>query len=185
MHFGTVFFTGCQTVLFPLPRMLPTKLQFTWQSGFRGEDFLRNQPIRNKNCLWRPCLLMDQNKIRILYRGPSIDASYQVSFAVFRKYLDVCTRSRDSTPARGCEFYIVTKSYTSIHIIMKKRESLKAGKWKFGKWKITYFFYHIFWMRIGRIIIWTVFKAYKKLWNYSDQKRNRKWREFSETQNEV
>jgi hypothetical protein len=28
----------------------------------------------------------------------------------------------------------------------------------------TYFFYHIFWMRIGRIIIWTDFKAYKKIY---------------------
>jgi hypothetical protein len=41
--------------------------------------FFRNQPIRNKNCLWRPCLLTDQDKMSNLYRGPSIDASYQVS----------------------------------------------------------------------------------------------------------
>ena len=31
--------------------MLPTKVRFIWPSGFRGEDFFRNQPIRNKNCL--------------------------------------------------------------------------------------------------------------------------------------
>ena len=31
------------------------------------------------NCLWRPCLLMDRDEIRNLDRGPSIDASYQVS----------------------------------------------------------------------------------------------------------
>jgi hypothetical protein len=31
------------------------------------------------NCLWRPCLLMDRDEIRYLYRGPSIDAPYQVS----------------------------------------------------------------------------------------------------------
>ena len=41
--------------------------------------FFRNQPIRNKNCLWRPCLLMDRDEMSSLYRGPSIDASYQVS----------------------------------------------------------------------------------------------------------
>jgi hypothetical protein len=58
--------------------MLPTKFQFIWPSGFRGEVF-KNRPIRNKNCLWWPCLLMDRNEICILYRGPSIDASYQVS----------------------------------------------------------------------------------------------------------
>ena len=31
------------------------------------------------NCLWRPCLLMDRDEISNLYRGLSIDASYQVS----------------------------------------------------------------------------------------------------------
>ena len=33
---------------------------------------------RNKNCLWWPCLLTDQDEISNLYREPSIDASYQV-----------------------------------------------------------------------------------------------------------
>ena len=41
--------------------------------------FLRNQPIRHKNFLWRPCLLMDQDEMSNFYTGPSIDASYQVS----------------------------------------------------------------------------------------------------------
>jgi hypothetical protein len=62
-----------------LPWMHPTKFRFIWQSGFKGEDFFRNQPIRNKNGLWWPCLLTDRDKMTILYRGPSIDASYQVS----------------------------------------------------------------------------------------------------------
>ena len=46
---------------------------------FQRRTFFRNQPIRNKNCLWRPCLLMDNDEMSNLYRGPSIDASYQVS----------------------------------------------------------------------------------------------------------
>ena len=58
--------------------MLPTKFRFICQSGFRGEDF-RNRPIRNKNCLWWPCLLTDRDAMSNLYRGPSIDASYLVS----------------------------------------------------------------------------------------------------------
>ena len=41
--------------------------------------FFRNQPIRNKNCLWWPCLLTDRDEMNNLNRGPSIDASYQVS----------------------------------------------------------------------------------------------------------
>ena len=43
------------------------------------EKIFLNRPIRNKNCLWRSCLLMDQVKMSNLYRGPSIDASYQAS----------------------------------------------------------------------------------------------------------
>ena len=39
----------------------------------------KNQPIRNKNCLWRPCLLKDRDEMSNLNRGPSIDASYQLS----------------------------------------------------------------------------------------------------------
>jgi hypothetical protein len=27
---------------------------------FNGEVFFRNEPIRNKNCLWQPCLLTDR-----------------------------------------------------------------------------------------------------------------------------
>ena len=45
---------------------------------FQRWRLFRNQPIRNKNCLWRPCLLMDRDKMSNCYRGPSIDASYQV-----------------------------------------------------------------------------------------------------------
>jgi hypothetical protein len=40
---------------------------------------IKNRPIRNKNCLWWPCLLMDRDEMSNIYRGPSIDASYQVS----------------------------------------------------------------------------------------------------------
>jgi hypothetical protein len=41
--------------------------------------FFRNQPIRNKIGLWWPCLLTDRDEMSNLYRGPAIDASYQVS----------------------------------------------------------------------------------------------------------
>jgi hypothetical protein len=43
------------------------------------EKIFKNWPIRKKNCLWWPFLLMDQDEMSNLYRGPSIDVSYQVS----------------------------------------------------------------------------------------------------------
>ena len=48
--------------------------------------FFRNQPIRNKNCLWRPCLLTDRDNMSNLYRGLSIDASYQVSVHLAKRF---------------------------------------------------------------------------------------------------
>ena len=50
------------------------------------EKFFRNRPIRNKNCLWRSRLLMDRDKMSTLYRGPHIDASYQVSVNLARRF---------------------------------------------------------------------------------------------------
>jgi hypothetical protein len=46
---------------------------------FQRRIFIRNRPIRNKNCLWQPCLLTDRDEMSNLYRGHSIDTSYQVS----------------------------------------------------------------------------------------------------------
>jgi hypothetical protein len=45
---------------------------------FHRKSCFRNRTIRNKNCLWWPCLLTDQNGMSNSHRGPSIDASYQV-----------------------------------------------------------------------------------------------------------
>jgi hypothetical protein len=53
---------------------------------FQRRRFFRNQPIRNKNGMWRPCLLTDRNEISNLYRGPSIDVSYQVSVHLAKRF---------------------------------------------------------------------------------------------------
>ena len=46
---------------------------------FQRRRFFRNRPIRNKNCMWWPCLLTDRDEMSNLHREHSIDASYQVS----------------------------------------------------------------------------------------------------------
>jgi hypothetical protein len=53
---------------------------------FQRRRFFRNQPIRNKNGLWWPCLLTDQDKMTNLNRGASIDASYQVSVHLTKRF---------------------------------------------------------------------------------------------------
>ena len=66
--------------------MLPNKFYFICPIGFRGKYFFRNRPIRNKNCLWQPCLLTNWNEMHILYRGPSIDSSYQISVHLGKRF---------------------------------------------------------------------------------------------------
>jgi hypothetical protein len=66
--------------------MLSAKFHFNLGSGLKREDFFRNRPIRNKNYLWLPCLQTDRDKIGILLRGASIDASYQVSAYVGKQF---------------------------------------------------------------------------------------------------
>ena len=46
---------------------------------FQRRRFFRYRPIRNKNCLWWPCLLTDWEEMSNRHRGHSIDASYHVS----------------------------------------------------------------------------------------------------------
>jgi hypothetical protein len=71
------------------------------------EKIFLNRPIRNKNCLWWPCLLMDRDKMSKLYRGPSIDASYQVSVHLARGFqrrrlkCEKLTDDRRRTPSDG------------------------------------------------------------------------------------
>jgi hypothetical protein len=46
---------------------------------FQRKRFFRNWPIRNKNCMWWPCLLTYRDEMSNIHRGHSIDASYQAS----------------------------------------------------------------------------------------------------------
>jgi hypothetical protein len=52
---------------------------------FQRRRFLK-RPIRNKNCLWQPYLLMDWDEMNSLYREPPIDASYQVSGHLAKRF---------------------------------------------------------------------------------------------------
>jgi hypothetical protein len=53
---------------------------------FRRRRYFRNQPIRKKSRLWRPCLLTDRDWMSNLYRGPPIDGSYQVSVHLTKRF---------------------------------------------------------------------------------------------------
>ena len=73
---------------------------------FQRRRLFRNQPIRNKNGLWQPCLLTDRDEMSNLNlnKQPSIDASYQVlseGFQRRRLKYEKLTDNRRWTPSDG------------------------------------------------------------------------------------
>jgi hypothetical protein len=53
---------------------------------FQRKRFFRNRPIRNKNCMWWPCLLTNRDEMSNLHRVHSIDTSYQVSVHLAKRF---------------------------------------------------------------------------------------------------
>jgi hypothetical protein len=78
---------------------------------FREEYLFRNRPIRNKNCLWWPCLLTDRNLMSNLYGGPSIDTSYQVSIHLAMRFQRRRLKCEKLTDDR-CQ--VMTKAHIAI-----------------------------------------------------------------------
>jgi hypothetical protein len=85
--------------------------------------FFRNQPIRNKNGLWWPCLLTDRDEMSNLYREPDIDASYQVSVHLSKRFqrkrflINSCAKS--AWYARRQHSYNICKDFLSHNSWMK------------------------------------------------------------------
>jgi hypothetical protein len=69
-----------------LPMMASYQVLIHLARRLQRRRFLRNQPIIKKNGLWWPCLLTDRDEMSNLYRGHSIDASYQVSVHLAKRF---------------------------------------------------------------------------------------------------
>ena len=71
------------------------------------ENIFQNSTNQKQTCLCQPCLLMDRDKMSNLYRGPYIDASYQVSVHLakgFQRRILKCEKLADDgrrTPSDG------------------------------------------------------------------------------------
>ena len=66
--------------------MLPTKFRFIWPSGFRGEDILEINQSETRMALMAMFFLTDRDKMSNRYRGPSIDATYQISVHLGKRF---------------------------------------------------------------------------------------------------
>jgi len=65
--------------------MLPTRFRFIWPSGFRGEDLLEiDEPDSIIGCSRH--VLTDRDEMSNRYRGSSIDAAYQISVHLAKRW---------------------------------------------------------------------------------------------------
>jgi hypothetical protein len=93
------------------------------------EEIKKNQPIRNKNCLWRPCLLMDRYKMCKPYR----DASYQVTVHLAKWFQRRLFRNQWA--------FATTCRPLTFHIFIFSSETPQPNELKLGRkhlWNVLY-----------------------------------------------
>jgi Zn-finger protein len=73
-HLWKILSKECTFCYDPLPNMA------TMTKQFQRRRFFRNWPIRNKNCMWWPCLLTDRDEMSNLHRYflPSFGGSHVI-----------------------------------------------------------------------------------------------------------
>jgi hypothetical protein len=65
--------------------MLPTKFWFIWQYGFRGEELKKSANQKQESFVAAMCV-NGSGRNEQFYRGPSIDASYQVLVHLAKRF---------------------------------------------------------------------------------------------------
>ena len=66
--------------------MLPTKFRIICSSGFRGENLQKSTNQKQELPVVAIFVNMDRDEMSNLYRGPPIDASYQVSVHLVKRF---------------------------------------------------------------------------------------------------
>jgi hypothetical protein len=68
---------------------------------FQRRRFFRYRPIRNKNCLWWPCLLSDRNEMNNLHRGHSCQVSVNLAKQFQRRRFLKLANQKQELPVEG------------------------------------------------------------------------------------
>ena len=82
--------------------------------------FFRNQPIRNKNCLWQPCLLTERDEMS----NRITDAPYQVSFHLAKQF----QKTRIDCGGHVCQWI---GTGTKLALCIKDRPQMLPTKCRF------------------------------------------------------
>ena len=124
--------TKCAIFIEDLPQMLPTKFQFICPISIRGKYFFRNRPIRSKNCLLRPCLLTDGDKMCNLYRGSTIDVFYQPAVHLAKQFQRIRFFIIDQSEKRiACGSHVCLRIGTKCAIFIEDLPQMLPFKFRF------------------------------------------------------
>ena len=95
------------------------------------EKILLNRPIRNKNCLWWPCLSTDRNEMSNLNRRPFIDASYQVSVHFVKRFQENIFYIGQSETTIACDGHVCKWTATKCAIFIEDLRQMLPNKFQF------------------------------------------------------
>ena len=109
--------------------MFSTKFQFIWPSGFREEDFFFKSTNQKQELPMVAIYVYGSRQHeQSLYRGPSIHASYQVSFHLVKQFQRRRFLVMDQPETRYCLWWpclFMDQDESSILYIKKKVKSVQ------------------------------------------------------------
>ena len=96
----------------------PSQVSVHLAKRFQRRRFFRNRPIRNKNCLGQPCLLMDRDELSNHNRGLSINASHQVSVHLAKRFQRRRFKKKSANQKQELPFSIQScrSCYATLHL---------------------------------------------------------------------
>ena len=119
---------------------------------FQRRRFFWYRPIRNKNCLWWPCLLTDRDEMSNLHRGHSIDASCHVLVNLAKRFQRRFYKIGQSKTRIACGGPCLVVDHKNVHSLERtfhrcfllsfssfgrwvSEEKIKM--WKVNRWQTT------------------------------------------------
>jgi hypothetical protein len=111
--------------------MVPTKCRFIWPNGFRGEESKQSANQKQESPV-AAMFVTDRDGMSKLYRKPSIDASYQVSDHLAKRFQRKIFLEIDQSEKRiACGGHVCKWIETTLTLFIEDRPWMLPTKFRF------------------------------------------------------